>query len=476
MFRLNDFSRTFAEVPQELLPYCYIQGDIFSLPPLPELLTCKVVITTCRTADVLVQARITNRDIVTLHNNTIDTLNYQHAKSRQVKRSSHLHWTALLADEAAQATEPELLIPLSVVTPPTSCISEPDPRFVMAGDQHQLGPRTYDKSTSLHVSLFERLSGRSLYADHPLARKSYRRLDQHAPMLRPAFVNLTRNYRSHPAILALPSALFYSDTLIPEALNTDQLESWPGWQGRRWPVLFACNGGIDDCEDIKIVGGGWHNIREARKAIAFAKDLLESGHIEQEKEICIMSPFRAQVNVLRKMARKAGFWGLNIGPMDAFQGLESRFVIICTTRARSRFLEDDALKGAGIVNEPKKFNVAITRAKQGLIVLGNPWILEHDPYWTSFLHFCWRNGLWQMDPADVDDAMAEAQEKQVNDWNLASQGDAHLPGLERALIYKERQPVQGGSQAVRRFMSERGEDEIWMSGRLAEMALQDTDG
>ncbi|KAL8969863.1 MAG: hypothetical protein Q9183_001791 [Haloplaca sp. 2 TL-2023] len=188
-----------------------------------------------------------------------------------------------------------------------------------------------------------------------------------------------------------------------------------------------------------------------------------------------MSPFRAQVNVLRKMARKAGHWGLHLGPMDAFQGLESRFVIICTTRARSRFLEDDALKGAGIVNEPKKFNVAITRAKQGLIVLGNPWILEHDPYWTCFQQFCLRNGLWQMDPADVDEAMTEAQEKQVNDWKSAGEGDAHLPGLERALIYKERQPVQGGSQAVRRFMSERGEDEIWMSGQLAQMALENAD-
>ncbi|KAL8704339.1 MAG: hypothetical protein Q9201_002490 [Fulgogasparrea decipioides] len=475
MFRLNDFSRTFAEVPEEILPYCYIEDDIFNIPPLPELMACKIVIATCRATDVLVQARVTNRDLVKLENSTTDILNPQLAAKRQAKRISHLHWTALLVDEAAQATEPEMLIPLSVVAPPASCSSEPNPIFVMAGDQYQLGPRVYDKSTTLRVSLFERLSNRSMYASHPLARQSYRRLGPPIQMLRPAFVNLTRNYRSHPAILAIPSALFYADTLIPEATDTDQLEPWHKWQGRRWPVLFVCNGGIDNCEDIKTVGGGWYNIREARKAIALAKDLLESGHIEQQGEICIMSPFRAQVNVLRNMARKIQFWDLNIGPMDAFQGLESRFVIICTTRTRSRFLEEDAIKAAGIVNEPKKFNVAVTRAKQGLVVLGNPWVLEQDPHWCTFMRFCWRNGLWQTDPDGRDDRMAEAQEKAVNEWSPGTQADIGIAGLEKALLYKEREPVEGGSKAVRRFMSERGEDEIWTLGRLAEAALRESD-
>ncbi|KAL8735739.1 MAG: hypothetical protein Q9181_002702 [Wetmoreana brouardii] len=475
MFRLNDFSRTFAEVPEEILPYCYVQDDIFNLPPLPELMACKIVIATCRTTDILVQARVTNRDLVNLANSTTDILNPQLAAKRQARRISRLHWTALLVDEAAQATEPEMLIPLSVVAPPASCSSEPNPIFVMAGDQYQLGPRIYDKSTTLRVSLFERLSNRSLYASHPLARQSYRRLGPPIQMLRPAFVNLTRNYRSHPAILAIPSALFYADTLIPEATGTDQLEPWHKWQGRRWPILFACNGGIDDCEDIQTVGGGWYNIREARKAIALAKDLLESGHIEQQGEICIMSPFRAQVKVLRNMARKAEFWGLNIGPMDAFQGLESRFVIICTTRTRNRFLEEDAIKAAGIVNEPKKFNVAVTRAKQGLIVLGNPWVLEQDHHWCAFMRFCWRNGLWLMDPDGPDDKMAEAQEKAVNDWSPGTHVDIGTSGLEKALLYKEREPVDGGSKAVRRFMSERGEDEIWTLGRLAEAALGESE-
>ncbi|KAL8713790.1 MAG: hypothetical protein Q9220_002317 [cf. Caloplaca sp. 1 TL-2023] len=475
MFRLNDFSRTFAEVPQEILPYCYVEQDIFNIPPLPELMSCKVVIATCRAADVLVQARVTNDDLVNLECNTSDVINPHLASKRRKDRIAHLHWTALLVDEAAQATEPEILIPLSVVAPPTSCKSEPNPILVLAGDQYQLGPRVYDRNTTLNVSLFERLSNRSLYANHPLARKSYRRPGSNDQMLRQAFVNLARNYRSHPAILAIPSSLFYADTLIPEAAHTDQVESWQGWRGRRWPVMFACNGGVDDCENIQIVGGGWFNVREAQKAVTYAKHLLESGHMKDQDEICIMSPFRAQVNLLRKMARKAGFWGLNIGPMDAFQGLESGFVIICTTRTRSRFLEEDAIKGMGIVNEPKKFNVAVTRAKHGLIVIGNPCVLEQDPHWRAFMYYCRRNGLWHGDSTGVDERMVDAHEKFVNEWEPASKASLSISGLERALLYKEREPVEGGSKAVRRFMSERGEDEIWTLGRLAEAAIQDFD-
>ncbi|KAL8783057.1 MAG: hypothetical protein Q9213_004904 [Squamulea squamosa] len=475
VFHLNDFSRTFAEVPEELLPYCYVQSDIFQLPPLPELMACKIVIATCRAADVLVQARVTNSDLVALENNTLDILNPQLAAERRKGRNPSLHWIALMVDEAAQATEPEMLIPLSVVAPPTSCDTKPNPIFVMAGDQHQLGPRIYNASTTLRISMFERLSNEEIYASHPQARQSHRRLGPFEPMLRPPFVHLTRNYRSHPAILAIPSALFYADTLIPEASGTDELESWESWCGRRWPVLFACNRGVDDCENIHVVGGGWYNVREAEKAIAFAKDLLGTESIEDQKEICIMSPFRAQVNLLRKIARSTGLWGLNIGPMDAFQGLESRFVVLCTTRTRDRFLEEDAIKGMGVVNEPKKFNVAITRAKQGLVVIGNPWILEQDPYWSAFMNFCWRNGLWQMDTDDQGGNASEPREKNVGDWTPKPGSDITLAGLERALLYKEMEPAEGGSEAVRRFMNERGEDEIWTLGRLAEAALENAD-
>ena len=66
MFRLNEFTRTFAEVPQELLSYCYIENSIFSLPPFKLLMSFRIVIATCHAADMLLKARLTNRDLVSI--------------------------------------------------------------------------------------------------------------------------------------------------------------------------------------------------------------------------------------------------------------------------------------------------------------------------------------------------------------------------------------------------------------------------
>lgn len=424
----------------------------------------KVVVTTCQAADILVQARVTNRDLTSLQNDMINTLNPE-----LMAAQAPLHWAGLLIDEAAQATEPESLIPLTVVSPPPLYPRHECPIFVMAGDQHQLNPRSYHDSTTLHISLFERLSNTSVYASHPLARKTLHRTTHHGPMLRPPFVNLIRNYGSHPAILAVPSSIFYENTLIPEAFYTESLRSWSVWCGRRWPVLFACNGGIDECEDIRGVGGGWYNTREASKAIAYARDLLDQSMISNQSEICIMSPFPSQVHLLRRLARKSKLWAVNIGPMEAFQGLESRFVIVCTTRARRRFLGEDNLRGLGIVKEKKKFNVAITRAKEGLVVLGNPWVLASDPCWLAFMQFCWRNSLWQGEDASFRGE--DFEEATVDQWRPPYDPVA-VSGLEAALVFKDRDQ-EVGSQAARRFMngSEGVEEALWRSGLEAEEAL-----
>ena len=481
MLRLNSFSRTFAEVPQELLPYSYVMDDRFNIPPFEELMLLKVVITTCKDADMLVRAKVTNRDLIALQKNMSMTIHPENSADT-IRIASPLHWAALVVDEAAQATEPETLIPLTVVAPHTAYPCTLTPIFVMAGDQHQLNPRTYHKQTTLRISLFERLSSCPVYASHPLARKSLHRASQTSPMLRPPFVHLIRNYRSHPAILAVPSSLFYNNTLIPETLNADALQSWTGWRGRRWPVLFACNGGPDECEDIRSVGGGWYNVREARKAMAYARHLLAENMITNQSEICIMSPFGAQVRLLRKLARNSSLWELNIGPMEAFQGLESRFVIICTTRAQKQFLEQDRLRGLGIVNEKKKFNVAITRSKQGLIVIGNPWVLATDPCWLAFMNFCRRNELWTGDYEEEDQRMRGLEEADVNGWRTAQDSAignsdaAKITGLEAALNFKERDK-NVGSRAAKRFMSgsESLDDAMWRAGLEAEASLELTE-
>lgn len=458
LFRINASSRSFPEVPDTILPYCHVEDGIFTLPRFEQLMRNKAVVTTCRDANILLRAQLSNRDLYRLEFNLFRSMHPEMAPYQP-----KLHWTGLLMDEAAQATEPEALMSLNVVAPPEqSGIQEEHwPLFVMAGDQHQLGPRTASKSPAIRTSLFERILTRPFYRDHPLARSKgsggiVRPLTQEMlPILRPAFVDLVRNYRSHPAILATPSLLFYNDTLEPEATYIHSLRSWPGWRGRGWPVHFVGNESADEIETID--GGGWFNMEEAKIACDRAKSFIEAGLLHSN-EICIMSPFQAQVKVLRKIAKGEYVTkGLNIGPLEAFQGLESRLVILCTTRTRDRFIEQDVAKGLGVMFEPKRFNVALTRAKEGLIVIGNPKVLVKDPNWGSFLHFCHRNGLC----SDKLDSMWTSQ-------SLESGGE--ISRLEKQLILQQQ---NAEFSEVANGLGKLGlvhdtEDALWESGLAAE--------
>ncbi|KAF3765975.1 hypothetical protein M406DRAFT_97417 [Cryphonectria parasitica EP155] len=429
MLRLNRPCRTFAEVPDALLPFCFVHKEEFSLPPFHILMRCRVVVTTCKDASMLTRGRMTNKDLYAIQIGMQDTCSVINPR-QPVAPEPTLHWSALLIDEAAQATEPEALIPLVVVAPPAVRYSgTPAPLVVMAGDEHQLGPRTSLAHSPLQKSLFARLFSRPVYADHPLARGKKGEAPTPLtrsilPVLRPAFTNLIRNYRSHPAILALPSHLFYWDTLEPEATGTDRLSTWECWKGRRWPVLFHDNPSLDELELPGLFEGtgGWYNHGEAAIACAYAKSLVQSGLVEQE-EVCIMSPFKAQVTHLRKCIRKPAYgslWDVNIGPTEAFQGLERSVVILCVTRARKKFVERDQQIGWGIIGTPNKLNVALTRAKHGLIVVGKRELLVEDPNWKAFIDFCERNGLVSSVPQTskdhngaVDDALHPQGQKSM---------------------------------------------------------------
>ncbi|RKU41525.1 hypothetical protein DL546_004731 [Coniochaeta pulveracea] len=394
LLRLNRPSRSFNEVPNTLLPYCHIANDMFAFPDFGQLMKYRVVVTSCRDACLLMYSRMTNSDLYNAEYGLSTRIHpFRTSKPSEVE----LHWTALLLDEAAQATEPEALLPLHVIAPPLTAPKLAfTPLFVMAGDHCQLGPRTSLPKSPLKRSLFARLFARSVYANHPLARGKAGEAPPPLtpamlPILRPPFTNLVRNYRSHPAILAMPSKLFYFDTLLAEALRPVlTLGTWDGWIGKRWPILYHNNKSPDNLERD---GGGWFNIGEATLAIQYAKRL--SAHLGgRQKEICIMSPFKAQVRRLRKLARSPAYelFDVNIGPTEAFQGLEHGVVILCVTRSRRRFVEKDKELNWGIIGQPNKMNVALTRAKYGLIVLGDQDVLMDDPHWRAVLRFYYRSG------------------------------------------------------------------------------------
>lgn len=221
LFRLNPPSRPFAEVRVSLLPYCQIVGDIFGLPPIAyvhlpllmsyeadffpfrELLSKRVTVSSCTDAAILLEGRCTNHDLSMLELHTATTL---HPLVPPPLPSPHFGF--LLIDEAAQATEADLVCAMAVVV--TDDRFSERAQVTICGDPKQLGPVIVSpdcRALDLDVSLLERLADRPVYRDHPFARRN-RKLNPDLKWLPGTpFVDLVKNYRSAAPILMLPSTL-----------------------------------------------------------------------------------------------------------------------------------------------------------------------------------------------------------------------------------------------------------------------------
>lgn len=143
------------------------------------------------------------------------------------------HFEFLLIDESGQALEPELMIPIAVVVPACNpdIVYDPahSPHIAICGDHKQLGPRVESekcRATEMDLSVLERLFKRYVYRKHPMARammtQELRIRATRLSLLAAPFCNLTKNYRSHPAILMLPSTLVRHFPIdLPNAILMD---------------------------------------------------------------------------------------------------------------------------------------------------------------------------------------------------------------------------------------------------------------
>ncbi|KAK1921912.1 P-loop containing nucleoside triphosphate hydrolase protein [Papiliotrema laurentii] len=426
MLRLNAPNRTFAEVPDDLLLHSYIQDSAFALPPVQQLLRYRVVVTTCLDANILNEAKVNNWNMMGMECEVHKAL---HPRSHNV-HPMFPHWTHLLIDEAAQASEPEALVPISVVLPYPIHVDCPmiDITVVLCGDVYQLGPVISSqeaREAGLDMSLLERLSEREVYKNHPLSRKNLHKrgleVDYPAP-----FVNLLQNYRSIASILMVPAALFYEDSLVASAQDV-RLVKWSQLPNPTIPILFA---GCESEEDWIDEGASWYNTGEIDRTLALVQSILVEIPEITQKEIAVITPWREQVWKMRAALRTAGYGGVDVGNVETYQGGEFRVTIVSCVRSRERFLESDKNANMGLFNEPKRFNVAITRAKELLVIVGNANLLKLDPYWNGFLQIALRNNLYVGPPVQL--VRTEAYLSRI-EWAVSSFMSSCLAGLADAL-------------------------------------------
>lgn len=221
------------------------------------------------------------------------------------------------------------------------------------------------------------------------------------------FVKLVDNYRSHPAILKYPNEHFYDGELVPCAHKfvTHSLIDWPEWPKSGFPVMFCAVRGRDQREDSS---PSYFNTSELTVVKRYVKQLRQIPDLNDD-DIGVISPYAAQVRKLRQVITSED---IMVGSTEQFQGQERRSVlggcrpsytnahetktlilvhsnsviIISTVRSSRDQLRSDKRFSLGFLGSPKRFNVAVTRACAGLIVVGDPDILSLDPMWRS--KFC----------------------------------------------------------------------------------------
>eukprot|EP00064_Thunnus_orientalis_P003812 superscaffoldBa00000326_g3823 len=204
--------------------------------------------------------------------------------------------------------------------------------------------------------------------------------------------------RSHPAILKIPNELFYDGEL--QVCANELRNSYCRWEylpKKDFPVIFHGVTGIDEREASS---PSFFNRAEVEVLMDYVKKLLETQAKKglatiKPQDIGIIAPYRKQVQKIRKALEKVGkdlkrtdMDDLKVGSVEEFQGQERRVILVSTVRSSRDYAEIDKQFNLGFVKNEKRFNVAVTRAKALLIVVGNPRVLNADPIWARFIQYC----------------------------------------------------------------------------------------
>lgn len=253
-------------------------------------------------------------------------------------------------DEACQSVEPGCWIPL------LRC-----DRVVLAGDHCQLPPTVVSREAAAQgfaVSLFERLI--TLYGPS-IARR------------------LTVQYRMNQAIMDFASHEFYDGELEADSSVRDHLlADLPGVAAGSLsdsPLLFIDTAGAGFEETVEPDGESRLNAEEAAIVVRRVESLLASG--VAPAQIAVISPYAAQVRLLRE---RLAVPGLEIDSVDGFQGREKEAVAISLVRS-------NAESEIGFLADVRRMNVALTRARRKLLVVGDSATLSTHPFYRRMIEY-----------------------------------------------------------------------------------------
>ena len=242
-------------------------------------------------------------------------------------------------------------------------------QVVLVGDHQQLGPVIMNKKAAragLTQSLFERLV---VLGNRP--------------------IRLQVQYRMHPCLSEFPSNFFYEGSLqngvtAPERLRKNIDFPWPAPDT---PMFFYQNLGQEEISSsgtsflnryflysLSCVTGAQRRHRtEASNVEKIVTKFFKSGVLPNQ--IGVITPYEGQRSYIvtymqfNGSLKKELYKDVEVASVDAFQGREKDYIILSCVRSNEH-------QGIGFLSDPRRLNVALTRAKYGIVILGNPKVLS----------------------------------------------------------------------------------------------------
>jgi superfamily I DNA and/or RNA helicase len=184
-------------------------------------------------------------------------------------------------------------------------------------------------------------------------------------------------YRMHEAIMAFSSGEFYDGDLKADAAVATHrlcdLEGVTRGPLTENPLEFIDTAGAGYDEEREPNGESRLNPREAALAARKVRALLEAGVCPED--VAVIAPYAAQVRRLREELPVAG---LEIDSVDGFQGREKEAVVLSLVRSNPE-------GEVGFLADVRRLNVALTRARRKLLVIGDSATLSHLPFYVRLL-------------------------------------------------------------------------------------------
>jgi regulator of nonsense transcripts 1 len=186
----------------------------------------------------------------------------------------------------------------------------------------------------------------------------------------------------HPELSQFPSNFFYEGSLQNGVCAEERkLKIDFPWPSPECPMFFLVTQGS---EEIAGSGTSYLNRTEASNVEKITTRFLKAGL--KSDQIGIITPYEGQRAYLVQYMQYQGslhsklYQEIEIASVDAFQGREKDIIIMSCVRSNEH-------QGIGFLNDPRRLNVALTRAKYGIIIVGNPKVLSKQQLWNNLLNF-----------------------------------------------------------------------------------------